>query len=164
MDRLTDPGDQFGQFRHVEVFVLGDRHQAAKGVPTGRGGSISLGVNPFQRQFPTKATLGRHPRNRVFGNGRARGVLDPFLQVFFGHLFVVGDQPREIHGVVHAGVVQVESQLVINLQLFLDLLEFLNFHTEDRLGDAMLQQHLLVRGQAKRFQLVKDFVGGHRNP
>ncbi len=83
------------------------------------------------------------------------------LEILLGHPEIVGDKPGQIHGVVDAGVVQIEGELVVFLDPLLDLFQFFDLYAQERLLNAMLQQHLLNARAAEGRQFFDNFCRGH---
>src|SRR5438445_12931926 len=84
------------------------------------------------------------------------------LEVPFGHLRIVGDQPGQIHSVINAGVVKVQGKTIIHFDAFLDFFKFIDFYAVARFGNAMVEKDVAVAVTAKGFDFSEDFLGSHR--
>jgi hypothetical protein len=77
-----------------------------------------------------------------------------------GHAGVVGDQAGEVHGVVDAGVEEVEGELVVLLHALLDLLEVFDLDAVDGVFGAVAEEDLAVGVGAEGTELGEDVLGG----
>jgi len=117
-------------------------------------------IYPFQRHFHAMRAAGGHPGNGGTGE-RGAGIFRPVLEVLFGHLRIISNQPGQVHGVIDARVVEIESEAIIHLDALLDLLEFLDFHAEAGFGNAVIEENVSVAFAAERFDFSEDFLGSH---
>ena len=161
VDRLRHALQERLDLGKVEVRVLLDGDHAAVSLPAGRGDGFVLGFDPLQGHLSTMRARGRHPRDRVFGDPVAGGAFDPLLQVLLGHLRVVRDQSGEVHRVGDAGVVEIQSELVVHLDAFLDLLHVLDLDAEARLLGAVVHPGFLGLCVAELLEFGDDVFGGH---
>lgn len=161
MDRLRHALQERLDLGKVEVRVLLDGDHAAVSLPAGRGDGFVLGFDPLQGNLSTMRARRRHPRHREFGDHAPAGAFDPLLQVFLGHLRVVRDQSGEVHRVGDTSVVEIQSELVVHLDAFLDLLHVLDLDAEARLLGAVGHPGFLGLCVAELLQLGDDVFGGH---
>jgi hypothetical protein len=89
------------------------------------------------------------------------GVFDPLLQVFLGHLGVIGNQASKIHRIGDTAIVKIERELIVRFDALLNLLHVLDLDAQARLLRAVLQPHLPGLLSAELLELGDDFFGGH---
>jgi hypothetical protein len=163
VDRLRHALQKRLDLGKVEVGVLLDGDHAAVRLPPGRGDGFVLGFDPLQGKLSTMRAPGRHPGDRIFGNRPPAGASEPLLQVLLGHLRVVGDQSGEVHRVGDAGVVEIQSELVVRLDAFLDFLHVPDLDAEARFLGAVGHPGFLGLCVGELLELRDDLVGGHLN-
>ena len=75
----------------------------------------------------------------------------PASEILFGHFGIVGNQAGQVHGVVGPGAVQIERELMILVDPFLDLLQVPDLHAEERFPRARVPQHFPYVFRAEAF-------------
>jgi hypothetical protein len=92
------------------------------------------------------------------------GFFHPASEILLGHPGIIGNQVGQIHGVVDPGVAQIERELIICLDAFLDLLQVPDLHAEDRFPCAMVPQHFPDAFRAEPFEFFDNLTCGHGRP
>ena len=66
------------------------------------------------------------------------------LEIFLGHLGIICNEPSQVHGVVNAGIVEVQCKLIVLFDPLDDLLQVGDLHAKARFLHAVLEDNAFV--------------------